>query len=62
MIYVKNNEKYALSFNVTKDSRETRYSFDCRRIYQDTGNIATTGVTPIDEADFDWLYANCKQF
>ena len=62
MTYVKNNSKYALSFKVEKDGKETRFSFDCKRIYQDTGNIATTGVTPIDENDYDFLYKNCKQF
>lgn len=62
MLYVKNNEKYALSFTVEKEGREEKFVFDCRRIYTDTGNIATTGVTPVAEKDFDLLYKENKQF
>lgn len=62
MIYVKNNMRFAVMFKAEKDGREQRFEFDCLRRYRDTGNIATTGVTPMDEADFDFLYENSKQF
>ena len=62
MVYVKSNKTYACCFKVTKDGVQKTFIFDCLRRYTDTGNIATTGVTPIDEKDYDWLYANVKQF
>lgn len=62
MFYIKNNRDYACTLKVGSGSAERVFTFDCKRIYQDTGNIATTGVTPIDEADFEMLYRDCKQF
>lgn len=56
MLYIKNNVKYPLAFKITKNGKEEKIVFDCLRIFQDTGNIATTGVTPISEEDFDELY------
>lgn len=56
MLYIKNNVKYPLAFKIMKNGKEEKIVFDCLRIFQDTGNIATTGVTPISEEDFDELY------
>ena len=62
MKYIKNNLDYAVSFSVMDGTKERKFEFDCRRIYSDTGNVATTGVTAMEDADFDYLYKNCKQF
>lgn len=62
MKYVKNNLDYAVAFTVVKDGREKKFVFDCYRAYIDTGNVVTTGVTDIEEADYNFLYENCKQF
>ena len=62
MKYIKNNLDYAVSFSVMDGTKEKKFEFDCRRIYSDTGNVATTGVTAMEDADFDYLYKNCKQF
>lgn len=62
MKYIKNNLDYAVSFSVMDGTKEKKFEFDCRRIYSDTGNVATTGVTAMEDADFDCLYKNCKQF
>lgn len=62
MIYVKNNMKYAVMFKAVKNNREVKFEFDCQRIYKDTGNIATTGVTPISEEDYKLLYETVKPF
>ena len=62
IIYVKNNKKYPVSFSVKKDGRDQVFEFDCYRVYSDTGNVATTGYTPIEKADYDWLLANVKVF
>ena len=62
MKYIKNNLDYAVSFSVMDGTKERKFEFDCRRIYSDTGNVATTGVTAMEDADLDYLYKNCKQF
>lgn len=62
MKYIKNNLDYAVSFSVMDGAKERKFEFDCRRIYSDTGNVATTGVTAMEDADFDYLYKNCRQF
>lgn len=62
MFYIKNNTEIALGFVLTKNGREQRFDFDCLRMYSDTGNIATTGVTPIAEDDFDALYKENRAF
>lgn len=62
MKYIKNNLSYAVSFSVMDGTKEKKFEFDCRRIYSDTGNVATTGITAMEDADFNYLYENCKQF
>lgn len=49
MKYIKNTGRYAIAFVITKNNREVRIELDKRRIYMDTGNIATTGITPVEE-------------
>lgn len=55
MKYIQNNGRYAIAFAVNKNGREVKISFDKKRIYMDTGNIATSGITEIDEADLKQL-------
>lgn len=62
MKYIKNNLDYAVSFSVMDGTKENKFEFDCQRIYSDTGNVASTGITAMEDADFDYLYKNCKQF
>lgn len=62
MKYIKNKLDYAVTFKTQKNNREQAFTFDCFRVFTDTGNVATTGVTPIPEADFELLYANCRPF
>lgn len=52
MKYIKNNGRYAVSFAITKNGREVKIVFDRRRVYLDTGNIATSGITEIEDSDF----------
>lgn len=47
-----NTGRYALSFTIVKNGRETKIAFDRRRVYYDTGNIATSGITEISDEDF----------
>lgn len=62
MLYIKNKMQYAVKFKVEKENKIQEFVFDCKRIYRDTGNIATTGVTPISEKDFKLLYDEVEIF
>lgn len=63
MLYIKNNLKFAVKFPVKEEGKLPRYiEFDCLRRYGDTGNIITTGVTPISEEDFELLMKTTKNF
>ena len=55
MKYIQNTGRYAIAFCITKNNREFKLELDKRRIYLDTGNVATTGITPVDEADLEEL-------
>lgn len=61
MKYVQNNGRYALSFDIVKGGRTVKVVFDRKRFYLDTGNIATTGITAIEDEDFEKLN-EIKQF
>lgn len=55
MKYIKNTDRYAIAFVITKNNREVKIELDKRRIYMDTGNIATTGITPVEDEDLEEL-------
>ena len=55
MKYIQNTGRYAIAFVITKKNREFKLELDKRRIYMDTGNIATTGITPVEEDDLKQL-------
>lgn len=61
MKYVQNNGRYALSFDIVKGGRTVKVVFDRKRFYLDTGNIATTGITAVEDEDFEKLN-ELKQF
>lgn len=62
MLYIKNTLGYAVAFKLLEENGvERTFAFDCFRQYSDTGNVATTGVTEIAEADYERLY-RIKQF
>ena len=55
MKYVKNTGRYAIAFVITKNNREVKIELDKRRIYMDTGNIATTGINRVEDEDLEEL-------
>lgn len=61
MKYIQNKGHYALSFKISVKGRPLNLELDKRRIYQDTGNIATTGITELEEDVFAEL-AKSKSF
>ena len=58
---IKNTGRYALAFTINKNGKEVNIEFDKRRLYLDTGNIATTGITEVSDEDFELLKKN-KEF
>lgn len=61
MKYVQNNGRYAVAFELTKNGRPFKLVLDRKRIYMDTGNIATTGITEVDDDMYKLLCDN-KRF
>ena len=55
MKYIFNTGRYAIAFTITKNDRPFKIALDKRRLYMDTGNVATTGITPVEEADIEEL-------
>lgn len=62
MKYILNEGRYARAFIIEKKNgnltREVKIELDRRRRYTDTGNIATTGITAIEDEDFEILKKN----
>ena len=62
MKYVLNTGRRAVSFIINKPNgdytREVKIEFDRRRIFIDTGNLATTGITAVADEDFELLKEN----
>lgn len=62
MKYILNEGRYARAFVIEKANgalkREVRIELDRLRRYTDTGNIATTGITAIEDDDYALLEKN----
>lgn len=58
---IRNTGRYSLTFTIIKDERERKIEFDKMRVYLDTGNIATSGITEIDEKEYK-LLKEIKEF
>lgn len=61
MRYVFNKGRYALAFEITVEGKERRIEFDRKRLYFDTGNTASTGITPVEDEIYALLLKN-KRF
>ena len=55
MKYILNTGRYALSFEIEKKGLKKTIVLDRRRLYNDTGNVATTGITAIEDDDYELL-------
>ena len=62
MKYILNTGRYARGFTIVKPNgklnREVKITLDRRKLYTDTGNVATTGITAISDEDFELLQKN----
>lgn len=54
-MFIQNNGRYAFSFTIVKNGKEVKIAFDRKRVFLDTGNVATTGITEIEEEDYKEL-------
>ena len=61
MKYVFNKGRYALSFEIKVKGQEKKVAFDRKRIYLDTGNVATSGITEVEDDIYEILLEN-KRF
>ena len=61
MKYVSNTGRYGVSFEVTFNGRPMKVEFDRKRLFLDTGNIATSGITSVEDELYDVLLTN-KRF
>lgn len=57
MKYIQNNGRTSVTISITLKNRAVKLELDRRRLYQDTGNIATTGLTEVSEEAYAEL---CK--
>ena len=55
MKYILNTGRYAMSFEIEKKGLKKTIVLDRRRLYTDTGNVATTGITAIEDEDYELL-------
>lgn len=62
MKYILNAGRYTRGFTIEKPNgklkREVKIVLDRRRLYTDTGNVAVTGITAIEDEDFELLQKN----
>ena len=61
MKYVSNTGRYGVAFEVIFNSRPMTVEFDRKRVFLDTGNIATSGITTVEDKMYDVLLKN-KRF
>lgn len=61
MKYVSNTGRYGVAFEVTFNGRPMKVEFDRKRVFLDTGNIATSGITTVEDELYDVLLTN-KRF
>lgn len=55
MKHIKNTGRYAVSFEIMEGNLAKKIILDKRRIYMDTGNIATTGITTVSDEVYEKL-------
>ena len=61
MKYVSNTGRYGVAFEVIFNGRPMTVEFDRKRVFLDTGNIATSGITKVEDELYDVLITN-KRF
>lgn len=62
MKHVFNEGRYGVAFEVVVGGKERKVEFDRKRLFLDTGNIATSGITSIDDDVYEALKKDNKRF
>ena len=62
MKHVYNGGRYGVAFEVVVGGKERKVEFDRKRLFLDTGNIATSGITSIDDDVYEALKKDNKRF
>lgn len=62
MKHVFNGGRYGVAFEVVVGGKERKVEFDRKRLFLDTGNIATSGITSIDDDIYEALKKDNKRF
>ena len=62
MKHVFNGGRYGVAFEVVVRGKEHKVEFDRKRLFLDTGNIATSGITSIDDDIYEALKKDNKRF
>lgn len=60
MKYIKNNSRYGIAFEITVKGLPRKVELDRRRVYLDTGNVATTGITEVEDEVYEALQKNSR--
>ena len=55
MKYISNTGRYALSFEIVRDGFKKTIVLERRILYNDTGSVAVTGITAIEDEDYELL-------
>lgn len=62
MKHVFNGGRYGVAFEVVVGGKERKVEFDRKRLFLDTGNIATSGITSVDDDVYEALKKDNKRF
>jgi hypothetical protein len=62
MKHVFNGGRYGVAFEVVVGGKERKVEFDRKRLFLDTGNIATSGITSIEDDVYEALKKDNKRF
>lgn len=58
MKYISNTGRYDRAYEITKGGQKLLLTLYRRRLYMDTGNVAVTGITPVEDKDYKELEKN----
>lgn len=58
MKYISNTGRYARAYEIEKGSQKLNIILERRRLFRDTGNVAMTGITAVEDEDYELLKKN----
>ncbi len=58
MKYISNTGRYARAYEIEKGGQKLNIILERRRLFRDTGNVAMTGITAVEDEDYELLKKN----